>query len=123
MAFHSSPVIYFHPQNLKTFTTNIIGRQVPFLARLAEFVLTLNIFFFEGAHYQQISSVTMRTKMGRSYANLFPGFVEKQIFEQYADTIPDYFGRYIDDCCSSASCFTGDMEEFINYVNHSNSDQ
>ena len=53
------------------------------LVRLAELVLTLNNF--DGEHYQQISGVALGTKMGPNYANLFVGFVEKQIFEQYTD--------------------------------------
>ncbi len=44
-------------------------------------VITLNNFSFDGEHYQQISGVAMGTKMGPNYANLFVGFVEKQIFE------------------------------------------
>ena len=56
--------------------------------------------------------------MGPNYANLFVGFVEKQIFEQYTDPIPDYLGRYIDDCVGTASCSRGDLECFINYVNN-----
>ena len=71
-----------------------------------------------GEHYQQISGVAMGTKMGPNYANLFVGFVEKQIFEQYTDPIPDYFGRYIDDWCGAASCSRGELEQFINYVNN-----
>ena len=43
--------------------------------------------------------------MGPNYANFFVGFVEKQIFEQYTCPLPDYFGRYIDDCLGTASCF------------------
>ena len=43
------------------------------LIRLAELVLTLNNFSFDGEHYQQISGVAMGTKMGPSYANLFVG--------------------------------------------------
>ena len=47
---------------------------------------------------QQISAyVAMGTKMGPSYANLFVGHVEQQIFEQYTGPIPDFCGRYIDD--------------------------
>ncbi len=72
------------------------------LVRLAEFVLTLNNISFDGEHYQQISGVAMGTKMGPNYANLFVGFVEKQIFEQYTDPTPDYLGRYIDDCVGIA---------------------
>ena len=80
------------------------------LVRLAELVLTLNNFSFDGEHNQQISSVAMGTKMGPNYANLFVGFVEKQIFEQYTDPIPDYLGRYIDDCVGTASCSCGEFE-------------
>ena len=47
-------------------------------------LLTLN-FSFDSEHYQQISGVAMGTKMGPSYANLFVGYVEKQIFEQYTN--------------------------------------
>ena len=60
----------------------------------------------------------MGTKMGPNYANLFVGFVEKQIFQQYTDPTPDYFGRYIDDCVGTASCSRGELEQFINYVNN-----
>ena len=88
------------------------------LVRLAELVLTLNNFSFDGEHYQQVSGVAMGTKMGPNYANLFVGFVEKQIFEQYTDPIPDYLGRYIDDCVGTASCSRGELECFINYVNN-----
>ncbi len=56
--------------------------------------------------------------MGPNYANLFVGFVEKQIFEQYTDPTPDYLGRYIDDCVGTASCSRGELEQFINYVNN-----
>ena len=88
------------------------------LVRLAELVLTLNNFSFDGEHYQQISGVAMGTKMGPNYANLFVGFVEKQIFEQYTDPTPDYLGRYIDDCVGTVSCSRGELEQFINYVNN-----
>ncbi len=88
------------------------------LVRLAELVLTLNNFSFDGEHYQQISGVAMGTKMGPNYANLFVGVVQKQIFEQYTDPTPDYLGRYIDDCVGTASCSRGELEQFINYVNN-----
>ena len=48
----------------------------------------------------------------------FVGFVEKQIFEQDTDPIPDYFGRYIYDCCGAALYSRGELEQFINYVNN-----
>ena len=43
--------------------------------------------------------------------------MEKQIFEQYTGPLPDYFGRYIDDCLGTASCSRVQLEEFINFVN------
>ncbi len=39
------------------------------LVRLAELVLTLNNFSFDGEHYQQISGVAMRIKLGPNCAN------------------------------------------------------
>ena len=56
--------------------------------------------------------------MSSIYANLFVGSVETQIFEQYTDPIPDYLGRYIDDCVGTVSCSCGELEYFINYVNN-----
>jgi hypothetical protein len=53
-------------------------------------------------------------KMGPNYANLFVGFVEKQIFEQYTDPIPDYFDRYIDDYFATAAYSLVELECFIN---------
>ena len=87
------------------------------LIRLAEHVLTLNNFSFDGEHYQQICGVAMGTKMAPSYANLFVSYVEQQIFEQYTGPIPVFFGRYIDDCLGTASCTRANLERFINYVN------
>ena len=59
----------------------------------------------------------MGIKMCPSYANLFLGYVEQQIFEQYTRPISDFFGRYIDDCLGTASYTRADLERFINYVN------
>ena len=56
------------------------------LIRLAEFVLNLNNFSFDGEYYQQICGVAMETKMGPSYANLFVGYVEQQIFNNTQDS-------------------------------------
>ncbi len=57
--------------------------------RSGEHALTLNNFSFDGGHCQQISGVAMGTKTGPNYANLFVGFVEKQVFRQYTDPTPD----------------------------------
>jgi len=46
------------------------------LTRLAELVLTLDAFSFNGYHYRQVSGVAMGSKMGPNYACLSVGFVE-----------------------------------------------
>ena len=89
------------------------------LLRLAELVLTLNCFSFDGHYFKQINGVAMGTKMGPSYANLFVGFIEEFIFEQYSSPKPEFFGRYIDNCvyhCFATSCSKPDLESFISYV-------
>ena len=55
------------------------------LLRLTELVMTLNCFTFSGEvfKFKQISGVAMGTKMGPHYANLFLGYVEEQIFNQF----------------------------------------
>ena len=42
--------------------------------------------------------------MGPNYANLFVGYVEEQIFNQFDGPKPELFGRYIDDCLGATSC-------------------
>ena len=49
------------------------------LTRLAELMMTLNAFTFNGDFYQQIGGVAMGSKMGPSYACLFVGYVEERI--------------------------------------------
>ena len=53
------------------------------------------LYYSASEDYQQISGVAMGTKMGPSYADLFVGNIEQQIFEQYTGPIPELFGRYI----------------------------
>ena len=48
------------------------------LLPLAELVLTLNCSSFADNHYKQVNGVTMGTKMGPSYPNLFVGYIENQ---------------------------------------------
>ena len=74
------------------------------MLRLAELVLTLNCFTFSGETFKQINGVAMGTKMGPNYANLFVGYVEEQIFNQFDGPKPELFGRYIDDCLGATSC-------------------
>ncbi|KAL9960667.1 hypothetical protein ACROYT_G034153 [Oculina patagonica] len=65
------------------------------LLRLAELVLTLNTFTFNGNYYEQ-----------------------EQIFEQYPGRTPDLFKRYIDDIMGAASCSKREIEDFASFVNN-----
>ena len=87
------------------------------MLRLAELVLTLNCFTFSGETFKQINGVAMGTKMGPNYANLFVGYVEEQIFNQFDGPKPELFGRYIDDCLGATSCTKEELERFIGFVN------
>ena len=51
--------------------------------------------------------------MGQNYANLFFGYVEEQIFNQFDGSKPELFGRYIDDCLGATSC-TKEESVFVN---------
>ena len=55
--------------------------------------------------------------MGPNYANLFIGYVEEQIFNQFDGPKPELFGRYIDDCLGATSCTKEELEQFIGFVN------
>ena len=58
------------------------------LVRLAELVLTLNTFSFNGKFYKQTGGVAMGSRLGPNYACFFMGNIEEQIFEQYTRTVP-----------------------------------
>ena len=51
------------------------------------------------------------------YGNLFVGYVEEQIFNQFDGPKPELFGRYIDDCLGATSCTKEELEQFISFVN------
>ena len=85
--------------------------------RLAELVLTLNCFSFDGNYYKQANGVAMGTKMGPSYANLFVGFIEHQFFSQYHGPKPELYGRYIDDCIGATSSTKENLTQFITAFN------
>ncbi|CAJ0968183.1 unnamed protein product [Ranitomeya imitator] len=81
-------------------TTNLDGDLVTLLLRLLEYVLTHNIFVFKGVVYKQCQGTAMGACCAPSYANLFLGSWERQIF--VCDPIPHAslisgWMRYIDD--------------------------
>ena len=66
------------------------------LVRLAELVLTLNTFEFDGQIFHQISGVAMGTKMGPSYECRFMGHLDYRIMEPFTGPVPEVYKRYID---------------------------
>ena len=92
------------------------------LLRLAELVLTLNCFSFDGSYYKQINGEAIGTRMGPSYANLFVGYVEHQYFTQYNGPKPELYGRYIDDCISAISSSREELDQFTTSVNSFHTD-
>ena len=62
-----------------------------------------NCFSFADSYYKQINGVTMGTKIGPSYANLFIGYIEQKFFNQYNGPKPELYRRYIDNCVGATS--------------------
>lgn len=64
---------------------------------MAELVLALNNFHFNGEHYKQIGGVAMGSKLGPNYACLFVGHVEERMMTEYSGIKPKLYKRYMDD--------------------------
>ena len=88
------------------------------LTRLAELVLTLNAFTFNGDFYKQTGGVAMGSKMGPNYACLFVGYIEEQIARQYTGFVPQLHKRYIDDVLGVACCSRLELDNYINFVSN-----
>ncbi|XP_054757395.2 uncharacterized protein LOC129263512 [Lytechinus pictus] len=88
------------------------------LLRLAELVLRLSAFEFDGRYYKQHKGVAMGTKMGPSYACLFVGFVGEQMLQSYHGPKHVLFKRYIDDYLGISTGSEEDLQDFIAYANN-----
>ena len=88
------------------------------LTSLAELVLILNAFTFNGDFYKQIGGVAMGSKMGPNYACLFVGYIEEQIASQYTGFVPQLHKRYIDDVLGVACCSRLELENYISFVSN-----
>ena len=74
------------------------------VTRLAELVLALNAFTFNGDFYQRIGGVAMASKMSPNYACPLDGYVEGRIVSQYHGSVPQLHKRYLDDVIGVACC-------------------
>ena len=59
----------------------------------------------------------MGTKMGPSYVNLFVGYIEHKVFNQYNGPKPELYRCYIDDCVGATSSTREELNQFITAVN------
>ena len=87
------------------------------LVRLAELVLALNAFSFNGKYYSQTGGVAMGSRLVPNCACLFMGHFEEQIFDQYTRGTPDLYKRYIDDIAGAFSGSREEIEDFATFVN------
>ena len=86
------------------------------LLRMAELVLTLNTFEFNGEFYKQTGGVAMGSRLGPNYACLFVGYVEERMLSSYTGTKPDLYKRYMDDVAGAASCSEEDLRQFPEFA-------
>ena len=85
------------------------------LLRMAELVLTLNTFEFNG-EFKQTGGVAMGSRLVPNYACLFVGYVEERMLSSYVGTKPDLYKRYMDDVAGAASCSEEDLCEFLEFA-------
>ena len=99
----------YYPDESRLFT--------PTLLKLAELVLNLSSFEFDGKYYIQKKGVAMGTNMGPSYACLFVGYFEEKMLLTYTGTKPIMLWRYIDDYFGISTSTKNELEDFMQYVN------
>ena len=86
------------------------------LLRMAELVLTLNTFEFNGEYYKQTGGVAMGSRLGPNYACLFVGHVEERMLSSYTGMKPDLYKRYMDDVAGASSCSEEDLRQFLEFA-------
>ena len=83
---------------------------------MAELVLTLYTFEFNGEFYKQTGGVAMGSRLGPNYACLFVGCVEERMRSSYTGIKPDLYKRYMDDVAVAASCSEEDLRQFLEFT-------
>lgn len=87
------------------------------ILRLAELVLTLNHFEFNGEFFDQISGVSMGTRFGPTYACLFMGYLEEHFLKSFSGPKPFFYVRYIDDILGISDMTLDQLETFFDEFN------
>ena len=94
----------------------ILEPPTPTLLRMAELVLTLNTFEFNGEYYKQTGGVAMGSRLGPNYACLFVGYVEERMLSSYTGIKPDLYKRYMDDVAGAALCSEEALRHFLEFA-------
>ena len=89
-----------------------------FLMTLLLFVLTMNVFVFNGSHYHQLWGTAMGTRVAPTYACIFMGFLEIAMLGAWTGTKLRMYRRYIDDVFF---LWDGTEEELKEFIQHCNS--
>ena len=84
------------------------------LVRLAELVLTLNIFSFNGNFYRQTGGVAMGSRLGPNYACLFMGHAWAYRGTNLRSV---HWNKHIDDIAGATSGSREEIKDFATYVN------
>ena len=85
---------------------------------LLTFVLTFNVFIFNGQHYLQLIGTAMDTRVASTFACIFMGWLETYILSTWLGTKPHLWRRYIDDIFF---IWYGTEEELLKFIDHCNS--
>ncbi|XP_078377902.1 uncharacterized protein LOC144661069 [Oculina patagonica] len=88
------------------------------LVRMAELLLTLNTFEFNGDYYKQVGGVAMGSKLGPNYACLFVGYVEEKMLAEYPSEKPELYKRFMDDVAGATSCSEQELQRFLEFASN-----
>ena len=80
---------------------------------LLKYVLTLNIFVFNGIHYLQQWGTSIGTRLAPTYANIFMGWLEVTLLQRWTGVMPYLWRRFIDDI---VFFWKGSEEELVNFL-------
>ena len=94
-------------------------KRVPtaFFMTLLHYVLTFNIFIFNGSHYIQEWGTNIGTKLAPTYANIFMGWLEEKLLSTWIGLMPYLWRRYIDDILFFWRHSEEELIQFLTFVN------
>ena len=101
-----------------------------FVLEAIELILKNNILEFNGNFYKQIKGTAMGTKMAPTYANMFLGYLEKQLYKKVEENIShkarlyveENWFRYLDDCFIIWKKEFGDVKNFYDILQNIHED-